>query len=406
MPDSSEHSLDIQFSVPFMHRLRVTDDVSRDDFPQLLSVIKAGDTERAKVLLVGEQSVAAAVQRIAKQLTLADVTQLVHEPLLVKGGEEIKNSSNTVDQILEQINQSNLDRRSYIVAIGGGAMLDTVGYAAAVAHRGIRLIRLPTTTLAQGDSGVGVKNAINYFEKKNWIGTFAVPWAVINDSALLETLPDRDFSCGFSEAVKVSLLKNESEFRWLCDNAEAIRERNPVASKRAIHRSCLLHLKHITDGGDPFEMLEARPLDFGHWSAHRLEPLTQYRLRHGEAVAIGVAIDTIYSSLKFGFPEQDMLAVCHCLSRLGIRLWHEEIAPIERLMQGLEEFRQHLGGRLTITLLKAVGEPLNVHEIDHVVMQEAIEKLRRLQPKLAYPPNQSATDAATGTAHQNANNLR
>ena len=131
-------------------------------------------------------------------------------------------------------------------------------------------------------------------------------------------------------------------------------------------------------------MLEARPLDFGHWSAHRLEPLTNYDIRHGEAVAIGVAIDTIYSSLKFGFPEQDMRSVCTCLSRLGVQLWHQELAPIDRLMQGLEEFRQHLGGRLTITMLRAVGDPVDVHEIDHVTMRAAIEKLQQIQHEIAH----------------------
>ncbi|MDA7906932.1 3-dehydroquinate synthase [bacterium] len=384
MPDPSETTLDIQFSVPFVHRLRVTDDVSREDLPQLLSVIEAGDGERAKVLLIAERSLSEPTNRIAEKLGQTDNIQLVHAPVLVDGGESIKNSSASVELILNQINQLNLDRRSYIVAIGGGAMLDAVGYAAAVAHRGIRLIRLPTTTLAQADSGVGVKNAINQFEKKNWIGTFAVPWAVINDATLLQTLPDRDFRCGFSEAVKVSLLKSKVEFAWLCSNANAIRNRDPVASKRAIHQSCLLHLKHITHGGDPFEMLEARPLDFGHWSAHRLEPLTNYDIRHGEAVAIGVAIDTIYSSLKFGFPEQDMRSVCTCLSRLGVQLWHQELAPIDRLMQGLEEFRQHLGGRLTITMLRAVGDPVDVHEIDHMTMRAAIEKLQQIQYELAH----------------------
>ena len=383
MPDPSETSLDIQFSVPFVHRLRVTDDVSREDSHQLLSVIEAGDGERAKVLLIAERSLSDPTNRIAERLERADGIQLVQPPVLVKGGENIKNSSDTVELILQRINQFNLDRRSYIVAIGGGAMLDAVGYAAAVAHRGVRLIRLPTTTLAQADSGVGVKNAINQFEKKNWIGTFAVPWAVINDAKLLCTLPDRDFRCGFSEAVKVSLLKSEAEFSWLCENSDAIREREAVATKRAVHQSCLLHLKHITHGGDPFEMLEARPLDFGHWSAHRLEPLTGYQIRHGEAVAIGVAIDTIYSSLKFGFPEQDMRAVCKCLTRLGIPLWHEELTPTERLMQGLEEFRQHLGGRLTITMLRGVGDPIDVHEIDHATMRNAIEQLQTIQQELA-----------------------
>ena len=92
-------------------------------------------------------------------------------------------------------------------------MLDAVGFAAAIAHRGIRLVRLPTTTLAQADSGVGVKNGVNLFGKKNWLGAFAVPWAVLNDTALLATLPDRDFVAGFSEAVKVALLKSPEVFR-------------------------------------------------------------------------------------------------------------------------------------------------------------------------------------------------
>ncbi len=332
--------------------------------------------------MVAEGALSESASKISQQLKAADSVQLVAEPRLIAGGEEVKNTSDVVQQLLHQINDVNLDRRSYIIAVGGGALLDVVGFAAAIAHRGIRLVRLPTTTLAQADSGVGVKNAINHFDKKNWVGTFAVPWAVINDAGLLQTLPDRDFQNGFSEAVKVSLLKDRDEFNWLCDHADDIRRRDMSVAKKAIHRSCMLHLRHITEGGDPFEMLEARPLDFGHWSAHRLEPLTNYEIRHGEAVGIGVAIDTIYSSLKFGFPESDMLKVCQCLVTLGMPLWHESLHPIDRLMQGLEEFRQHLGGRLTITMLRAIGDPINVHEIDEAVMKASIQKLYDLQSQL------------------------
>ena len=169
MTDASDTSLDIPFSVPFVHRLRVTDDVSRENFPELLAVMDAGENSCVKVLVVAEKALSEPTQRIAQRLEQSESIHLVRSPVLVTGGEEIKNSSATVDQILQQINQFDLDRRCYILAIGGGAMLDAVGYAAAVAHRGIRLIRLPTTTLAQADSGVGVKNAINHFEKKNWI---------------------------------------------------------------------------------------------------------------------------------------------------------------------------------------------------------------------------------------------
>jgi len=382
--DRADHSIDIPFSVPFVHRLRVTRDILGDDFGVLRELLDVGDAGPAKVMVVLESQVAQANERtdlIRRQLALSEGIQLVAPPILVDGGEGVKNSSDCVEYLLQQINQFQLDRRSYLVAIGGGAMLDAVGYAAAIAHRGIRLIRLPTTTLAQADSGVGVKNAINYFDKKNWIGTFAVPWGVINDAGLLQSLPDREFQSGFSEAVKVALLKDRDEFEWLCEHADAIRDRQMSVATRAIERSCMLHLRHITEGGDPFEMLEARPLDFGHWSAHRLEPLTDYQIRHGEAVAIGVAIDCLYSALKFGFPAAAAMRVCECFRGLGLPLWHDALTPTSRLMEGLEEFRQHLGGRLTITMLRQPGEPIHVHEIDKEAMKTAIGKLKKVAGK-------------------------
>ena len=370
--------LDISFSVPFVHRLRTTRDVSGDEFDELLALLDGGAAGPPKVCLIAERPVAESSDRVSQLedgLGNAESVSLVAPTLLVAGGEEVKNDSACVETVLEQINRFDLDRRSYLIAVGGGAMLDAVGYAAAIAHRGIRLIRIPTTTLAQGDSGVGVKNAINHFGKKNWVGTFAVPWAVINDAGFLSTLSDRDFVSGFSEAVKVSLLKSRDEFDWLCANAERIRKREMEVANRAIAVSCQLHLRHITEGGDPFEMLEARPLDFGHWSAHKLEPITGYEIRHGEAVAIGVAIDCLYSHLKFGFPREDADRVCNCLTDLGLPLWHDALSPLDRLLIGLEEFRQHLGGRLTITMLRDVGDSLDVHEIDHAVMAEAIKML-------------------------------
>ena len=379
----SDHSLDFDFTVPHKHRLRVTQDVTGIDFEVLVDLLEGtqaddGEGSRARVLLVGESALASQVKELESQLRDCPRIDLVAPAKMVTGGESIKNSEVALRELLEGIHDQGLDRRSYVVAVGGGAMLDAVGFAAAIAHRGIRLIRLPSTVLAQADSGVGVKNAINYFGKKNWIGSFAVPWAVINDAALLKTLPDRDFVSGFSEAVKVSLLKSADDFHWLYENAETIRSRDPDVAGQAIHRSCLWHIHHITGGGDPFEMQEARPLDFGHWSAHRLEPLAEYTIRHGEAVGIGVAIDSLYSSMQFGFPQQDAIRVCDCLKNLGMNLWHESLHPVNRLLEGLEEFRQHLGGRLTITMLRGIGDPINVHSIDTNVMKQAIEQLHAI----------------------------
>ena len=223
---------------------------------------------------------------------------------------------------------------------------------------------------------MGVKNGVNLFGKKNWLGSFAVPWAVINDASLLDSLPDRDFICGFSEAVKVALLKDPGLFDRLCQTAGTIRRREPSASLPVIAASAEAHRRHITRNGDPFESLEARPLDFGHWSAHKLEAMTDFQLRHGEAVAIGVALDSIYSTLALGFPTEAADRVLRCLVDLGFDLGHPALSDTRSLFAGLEEFRQHLGGRLTLTMLRGVGDPVDVHEVDDALMLQAITRLQ------------------------------
>ena len=384
-----QDSYDIDFEVPFRHRVRFTNDLAENDTDVLLELLESPRDIKPRLLIVVDDHLLEHSGRVShligklennQNLLLLDggSAERPGPAFALPGGEKVKNSTEYVEQLLSLINERNLDRRSYVVVIGGGAVLDAACYAAATAHRGIRVIRIPTTTLAQGDSGVGVKNAINYFKKKNWIGTFAVPWAVINDAALLTTLPSRDFRCGFSEAVKVSLLKSARDFDELCANAKHIANREMEVAFEAIKKSCLWHLKHITRGGDPFEALEARPLDFGHWSAHKMEQMSGYRLRHGEAVGIGVAIDCIYSSRVFGFPESDVKRVLDCLADFQLPLWDSTLNDFDALLGGLEEFRQHLGGRLTITMLEEPGEPIDVHEIDAGEMRASVESLREM----------------------------
>jgi len=377
---SADGNHDVAFTVPFVHRLRFTQDVLGADQQVLADLLEPSGEERARVQFWVDEHVAAAQPQLKSRLRAfvaahRDRIWMPGNVQVVPGGEEVKNDVHVLERMLKCINAAELDRRSYIVVIGGGAVLDSVGLAAAVAHRGIRLVRLPTTTLAQADSGIGVKNSVNLFEKKNWIGTFAVPWGVVNDSALLASLPDRDFRCGFSEAVKVSLLKDADCFRSICADASAIGARDMGAADPIIRRSAELHLDHITRGGDPFEALEARPLDYGHWSAHKLEVMTGFELRHGEAVSIGVAIDSVYSSLVHGFPEEEAAAVIACLQDLGLPIDHRALEQRDPLFAGLEEFRQHLGGRLTVTMLEAVGRPIDVHAIDEAAMHEAIDRV-------------------------------
>jgi 3-dehydroquinate synthase len=376
--DVDPRTIDIPFAVPFVHRLRFTEDVLGTDQGILLDVLEPSGDQLPRVQFWLDECVADAVPEIRSRVEAfcqsnADRFLTPGNVQTVPGGEVVKNEIHILERMLKCINHADLDRRSYVVVIGGGAVLDAVGFAAAIAHRGIRLVRLPTTTLAQADSGVGVKSAVNLFEKKNWVGAFGVPWAVINDAKLLSTLPDRDFVCGFSEAVKVSLLKEPELFDDLCRNAELIKNRDAEITEPIIRRSAVHHLNHITKGGDPFEALEARPLDYGHWSAHKLEVMTNFGLRHGEAVGIGVAVDTVYSSLVHGLPESAADRVLKCLAEMGLPLDHTALHETDELFAGLEEFRQHLGGRLTITMLEAVGKPIDVHEIDESSMRQAIE---------------------------------
>ncbi|MFN5900932.1 MAG: 3-dehydroquinate synthase [Planctomyces sp.] len=394
-PDNSR-SLNVPFSVSWEHRLRFTEDVFGADSAVLADLLQASEERIPRVQFWLDEHVASANPDLRQRLHAfgrrhAGRFLTCGAPQLVPGGEAIKNDVHILERMLKVMNEADLDRRSYVVVVGGGAVLDAVGFACAIAHRGLRLIRIPTTTLAQADSGVGVKNGVNLFQKKNWMGSFAVPWAVINDRRLLETLGDRDFRCGFSEAVKVSLLKDPEFFGQLLRDAGEITARG-AAAWRAIEQSSIWHLKHITQGGDPFEMLEARPLDFGHWSAHRLEALSRFDLRHGEAVAIGVAVDSVYSSLVHGFPAAQAEQVLQALEGLGLLQDHPSLRATDALFAGLEEFRQHLGGRLTVTMLEQIGRPIDVHEVNRELMTEAI---RRVQDRAAQNSLRTTARAAT-----------
>jgi len=275
-----------------------------------------------------------------------------------------------------------LDRHSYVIGVGGGAVLDMVGLVAATSHRGVRHVRIPTTVLSQNDSGVGVKNGVNLNGVKNFVGTFAPPFAVINDFDLLSTLPVREKIAGMAEAVKVALIRDRDFFHWLERNADALALVEPEAMAYMIRRCAELHMHQIAHGGDPFETGSARPLDFGHWAAHKLESITHHHLRHGEAVAIGIALDTRYSVLSGLLPDGLDDRVCFLLDHLGFKLWHPALRKTDAsgnmaVLRGLREFREHLGGELTITMLSEIGTGVDVHEIDEAKLLEAIDWLEK-----------------------------
>jgi 3-dehydroquinate synthase len=290
--------------------------------------------------------------------------------------------------VRQALHAAGLCRHSYVAAVGGGALIDMVGFAAATAHRGIRLIRVPTTVMAQADASLGVKNGINAFGQKNFIGTFAPPAAVVNDADFLPTLSPRDWIGGVAEAIKVALIKDPEFFSFIEEQADALAHRDLAVMQQVIQRSARLHLQHIGQSGDPFEFGSSRPLDFGHWAAHKLEHLSGYELGHGQAVAIGMALDSTYAYLMGLLPRSPWQRILITLKTLGFALDDPRLEVEHGLLDGLKEFQAHLGGRLTIMLLWDIGQSLEVHEINPELMQESLMllKIEAARPVASRPP--------------------
>ena len=374
------------FSVPFSFPVLFTQDAWNRANTVFFDAIRREEADRRhRVLVVVDSSVAAGNPELCAEIRayfaeFPDALELVAPPVIVPGGEAAKNDFSHPLEIIARINEVGLDRQSFVVVIGGGAVLDMVSFAAAIAHRGVRVVRFPTTVLSQADSGFAVKNGINLFGKKNFVGTFVPPFAVINDSRFLASLSPRDRISGVSEAIKVALLRDPGFYRYLETNVENIANGDMTVLTSLIRRSAELHLAHICGNGDPFELGSARPLDFGHWAAHKLESMTNHRLRHGEAVAIGLALDVIYSVKKKHLSPMIAERILRLLEGIGFQLWDaalKEVSPSggPAIVQGLREFREHLGGELHVTLLRDIGHGFEVTEMDEAIVASAIDEL-------------------------------
>ena len=382
------------FSIDYNYPVYFTRDLFDPANPCLRGALSAVEPDKLhRFAMFVDEGVTHAAPNLPARITQhaaahASTMALAGDIVVIPGGEAVKNQHDCVEHMLRELSSRQIDRQSFAIAIGGGAVLDAVGFAAAIFHRGVRHIRCPTTVLAQDDSGVGVKNGINAFGFKNLLGTFAPPFAVINDSAFLDILPEREKRGGMAEAVKVALIRDADFFLWIEREADALARFQPNALDTLVRRCARLHMHQIAHGGDPFETGSARPLDYGHWSAHKLEALTRHALRHGEAVAIGIALDARYSVLTGLLPEGDDLRVLRLLARLGFTLWNDALDLKDernrrRVIGGLADFQEHLGGELTITLLEGIGRGIEVHVMDHALIEQSIRWLKAQSRQLA-----------------------
>ncbi len=372
---------DFQIPVTFKHRIVFTRDAFSSENPDVAEILSEGGGRRAIVFL--EEAVSAAWPGLIDQIQtyFSEIDLEFRGTTVFPGGEACKADDQLVKEIWSALDAAHLDRHSYALVIGGGAFLDAVGYATATAHRGVRLVRFPTTTLSQDDSGVGVKCAVNAFGKKNWVGAFSVPHAVINDFNFLHTQDEQTRRAGLIEAVKVALVKDREFFEWIEENLTALATLEPEVLEACVEKSALLHARHISTGGDPFETGSSRPLDFGHWAAHKLEAMTHYQLSHAPAVGVGLALDTLYSArsglLKFSLAEQ----ILKVLDALQLSIYHPALDWLDdtgrrRVLDGLDEFREHLGGELTVLLLEDLGKGVDVHQFSETLLGECINELR------------------------------
>ncbi len=372
------------FTVSYSYKLHFTQHVFAIDNPVFKDIFEGYNKgKKVKLLFVIDDGVSNAHPNLIDEISeyCKHFSKKMHhtESILISGGEQCKNDYSNVECVLKAINDQHIDRHSFVVSIGGGALIDMVGYAASIAHRGVKLIRIPTTVLSQNDSAVGVKNSFNIFEKKNFLGTFATPFSIINDSNFLKTLEQRDWISGVAEAVKVALIKDAAFFEYIEKHSEELKNRALNTMRHVIYKCAELHMHHIAEGGDPFESGSSRPLDFGHWAAHKLEQMSNYSLRHGEAVAKGISLDLTYAHL-IGLISNDMLnRILNVLKKIGFNLnipvkLNSEIVY---LLNGIQEFQEHLGGELCITLISEIGVKHDVNVIDMSIMKQAIAKLNQ-----------------------------
>ncbi len=370
------------FSVAYEYKLYFTEHLFNIQNPLFKEVLNAYQKNVAvKLLFVIDQGVADCHSDLVSDIESYCLHHKAHlaytTSIFVPGGEQCKNDYEQVNRVLQGVNDAHIDRHSFVVCIGGGAVIDMVGYAAAIAHRGVKLLRIPTTVLSQNDSAVGVKNSINTFEKKNFLGTFAPPFAIINDRHFLTTLSQVDWISGVAEALKVALIKDVAFFEYIEANAVSIRDRDMEVMQYVIYKCAEMHMYHIAQGGDPFESGSSRPLDFGHWAAHKMEQMTGYGLRHGEAVAKGIALDVVYSKLAGLISAPVLTRILRVFETIGfdLRIPVQTTNDVDVLLDGIQEFREHLGGELCITLINALGSKKDVNTIDNTLMKEAIDTL-------------------------------
>jgi len=293
------------------------------------------------------------------------------EPILLPDGERFKHLQ-SVARVYEALVRANAERSSTLITFGGGVLGDTAGFAAATYLRGIALVHVPTTLLAQVDSAIGGKVGVNHPLGKNLIGAFYQPHAVFIDTSVLATLPRREFRAGLYEVVKYGMTSSPSLFDRVAGNLAAVFARKPDVLGALITESC--RIKAAVVAADEREAGLRRILNFGHTAGHALEAVTKYRrYRHGEAVAYGMLVAAELSVLRGALADRDRKALADLIASLGPLPPVADVS-IGHIIDAMQHDKKVVDGRLHFVLPTAIGATTIVDDVAENELERALER--------------------------------
>lgn len=293
----------------------------------------------------------------------------VHTHIL-PDGEEYKNLE-VLEGIYDALLKVPCDRQATMVALGGGVVGDITGFAAATYQRGVPFIQVPTTLLAQVDSSVGGKTAVNHPRGKNMIGAFYQPRCVIADTGTLSTLDDRQLSAGIAEVIKYGLIRDPAFFSWLEQNMEALLDRNPAALSYSIERSCANKAEVVAE--DEREAGTRALLNLGHTFGHAIEAGMGYgQWLHGEAVATGMLMAADLSRRSGWLTDEDVSRIGRLLERAGLPVEPPtEMGPADYL-EIMKIDKKVMEGHIRLVLLKSIGKAFVSDDYDPALLEETL----------------------------------
>ncbi|MEZ0260638.1 MAG: 3-dehydroquinate synthase [Alphaproteobacteria bacterium] len=336
---------------------------------RLQKVLPAG----AKICVVTDDNVAKLyLMPLMKALEAAGFHAM--PPVILHPGEETKNFER-LQYIIEKCLSYKLDRKSAIIALGGGVVGDIAGFAASILLRGVPFVQVPTTLLAQVDSSVGGKTAINTSHGKNLVGSFYQPRAVLIDTSTLKTLPAREVKAGYAEIVKYALIDDPALFTWLEQNGDRMMAGEGAALIHAVKASCAAKARIVA--ADEKETKDIRALlNLGHTFGHALEAIYNYdgRLLHGEAVGIGIKMAYGFSAALGLCAHVDSDKVVQHLKARGLMVAPPSSVKAGDMLERMKADKKASGGRMTLVLARGIGQSFVAKDVAEEKLKSFLEK--------------------------------